>query len=107
MLLGPVAKSYATQENFCTNVWLQPYGQSGDRCTAPNGGNIQFINILTYERAGCADIENNGSLLASWTCFGSNASGQVNYGGTRWAHGIIRNNNLSSAGSFSGGQTYF
>lgn len=104
LLAGPVTKSYAVIEGFCINARLQPYGQSGDRCTAPNGGNIVYVRLTTNERAGCADIENNGTLLTSWTCYPSGTVNDTYYSGQQWAHGIIRNNNLSSAGTFTGAQ---
>lgn len=107
LLIGPVTNSYAGGENFCSEVWLQPYGQAGDRCTAPNGGYIWGVTLLTRERAGCEDIENNGVLLASWTCIGAANQILVYYSGNQWAHGIIRNNNLSYAGRFTASQNYF
>ena len=102
-----VPRAAATAENFCTGAWLQPYTTGGDRCTAPNGAYLVQVIIQTYERAGCESLQNNGVVLDSWVCTGSNSAIYSNYDGTRWAHGIIRNNNLSFAGKFGGGQTYF
>jgi hypothetical protein len=99
---GAPSKAHAT--NFCTNVWLQPYGQAGDRCTAAEGGYIGFVTVVTHERAGCESVANNGVVLEPWTCIGPNNYLGTYHDNTRWSHGIIRNNNLSSAGHFDGGQ---
>jgi hypothetical protein len=98
--------SAVADETFCSNVTLQPYGHAGDRCTAPQGGWVWNVIIYTHERAGCLDIQNNGELLASWTCTGKENSYLVSYYANKWAHGIIRNNNLSFAGVFTGAQNF-
>lgn len=97
----------ANAENFCTNVTLAPYGHGGDRCTAPVGGYIWGVVLVTHERAGCASIANNGVVLASWTCTSAQNVLQTYYTpNNQWAHGIIRNNNLSASGVFEGNQAY-
>jgi hypothetical protein len=97
----------ANAENFCTGVTLSPYQQGGDRCTAPNGGYIWGVVLVTHTRAGCASIANNGVVLETWTCTSAGNTLQTYYSpNNRWAHGIIRNNNLSSSGVFDGNQQY-
>ena len=98
--------SSAQAENFCINATLQPFGHSGDRCTAPTGGYQYSVAVVTNERAGCETTVNNGVLLASWTCVGAKNIISSTHNYFQFAHGIIRNNNLSFSGVFSGDQHY-
>jgi hypothetical protein len=66
-----VAASAASAEEFCERVTLQPYGHSGDRCTAPQGHWNYYVVVQTYERAGCEDTENNGVLLTAGRALGA------------------------------------
>ena len=105
--LAAVPEARAVSENFCSNSLLQRYGQPGDRCTAPQGGYIYGVNLVTHERAGCASIQNNGVVLDSWKCTSKNNVLGIHYvPANRWAHGIIRNNNTQYAGYFDGAQFY-
>jgi len=93
--------------NFCTTVWLQPFGQAGDRCAAGHDewGHIGSVSIETFERAGCVNYEGwYGELYRSWFCIPSNTGGSISVprdGGSY--DGIIRNNNLKYGGQFRGG----
>jgi len=93
--------------NFCTTVWLQPYGSAGDRCAAGHSewGHIGSVSIQTFERAGCVNYEGwYGELYRSWFCIPKETGGSISVpkdGGSY--DGIIRNNNLSSGGNFRGG----
>ncbi|HEY6730853.1 MAG TPA: hypothetical protein VI039_07505 [Solirubrobacterales bacterium] len=106
---GPVDKAQAITpgtHGFCTNWWLKPFGQSGDRCAAGHDGwgKIGWVLITTHERAGCVNYEGwYGELYSNWACFPKGTSGYKmvpNDGGSY--DGIIRNNNQSSGGYFDG-----
>ncbi len=110
--LAVPAKSEAKSINFCSNVALAPYGHPGDRCWGP-GSFVFGINLVTYDRAGCVTVANSSNqLIQAWTC---GAAGSVpgpavvlnfpNDG--HWRKPVIRNNNLSFAGTFSGGLTCY
>jgi hypothetical protein len=111
LVQGPVGVASAEpsggSHGFCTNAWLQPFGRSGDRCSAgkENWGHIMTVNLQTYERAGCVNYEGwYGELYRSWECTGNYSTAQVivpHDGGSYI--GTIRNNNLSYAGKFSAG----
>lgn len=107
-LLAAPPNSEAKSVNFCSTVSLAPYGHPGDRCWGP-GSFVFGINLVTYDRAGCVTVANGANqLLQSWTC---GAAGSVpgpavvlNFGNDGvWRKPVIRNNNLSFAGTFSGG----
>jgi hypothetical protein len=109
MIKGPIGKAEAISpgtHGFCLNWTLKPFGQAGDRCGAGHNhwGHINWVLITTNERAGCVNYEGwYGELYRSWACFGSSTSGYIivpNDGGSY--NGIIRNNNLSNSGRFSG-----
>lgn len=96
--------------NFCTSVNLAPYGQGGDRCWGPLKQWLNYAQVVTYQRAGCVDVADaNNNLLASWVCGAAGSAPataanmwyQQNLAGYRKA--VIRNNNLSYWGTFSGG----
>jgi hypothetical protein len=106
MTKGPVQQ--ASAENFCTGVWLQPFGQNGDRCDAgkDNWGRILSVNIMTYQRAGCVNYHGwYGEYYRSWECFGNYSSGNIYVPpGDQGSYiGIIRNNNLSYGGKYNAG----
>jgi hypothetical protein len=93
-------------ENYC-GVYLQPYGQNGDRCYSL-GRYIHTVSMVTYERAGCLSLANSSNqLLTSWQCA---AAGSAPAAATYFAlnddgvrrKGVIRNNNLSYKGYFAG-----
>lgn len=104
---GPVQQASAyTSKAFCQDVWLQPYGQGGDRCSAgkDNWGRIVQVWVHTHQRAGCVNYHGwHGEFYEAWQCVGSNTSSikQVPQNGGSYI-GIIRNNNLSYGGKFSG-----
>lgn len=90
-------------ENFCYGT-LAPYGQGGDRCW----GSMQYmygINLVTYERAGCADVANGSNeLLEAWTCIGSSNVMELHYTPSIRRKAVARNNNLTYSGFFSAGE---
>jgi hypothetical protein len=105
--------SSALAENFCTNAYLNPYGQSGDRCWAPGHTTLTSAWIVTHERAGCVDIANGSNeLMFSWVCGAAGSSPAIAASIYDFSHsgvfrkGVIRNNNLSFAGHFDGAQNY-
>jgi hypothetical protein len=102
---GPVTQAKAA--NFCEYVSLGPYGGGQDRCYAwPwESGALAFVGVNTFERAGCISYApaNSGTILASWFCVGNNSEGHrflPQDGQIR--RGVIRNNNLSYSGRFTG-----
>jgi hypothetical protein len=102
LLLAPPA---ARAGNFCQGVNLARYGQPGDRCTAPEGGWMYYVVVETSNAAGCETTQNNGVLLAAWTCTGSYTFTGSYHNSNNWSHGIIRNNNTNVAGTFWGAQS--
>jgi hypothetical protein len=107
---GPAPKAAAEPANgysyFCTNVLLAPFGQSGDTCFAGRDlwGHLIESAIWTQGRAGCVNYAGYYyELYTSWKCVGSNSSVGISPprdGGSY--QGVIRNNNLSYSGRFSG-----
>jgi hypothetical protein len=109
LLAGPLPSAHAAWTNaFCTNAWLQPYGQNGDRCVMGEGyaNHYNSFSVTTQDRAGCvAATGYYGEQVTSWSCAGSWGQqfiGLPNPAGS-WYRGTIRNNNTGSAGGFSGG----
>jgi hypothetical protein len=98
-----------SNEPFCTNVTLPPYGSYGDHCYAWTWEAKRYINVIinTQERAGCASYAaaSGYDLQDSWVCFGKYTYGYRLVRNDGLLHrGVIRNNNLSFSGKFSGGQ---
>jgi hypothetical protein len=107
------SSALAVNENFCTNVWLNPYGSGGDRCWATGRTNLIAAAVATHERAGCVDIANGANeLMFAWLCGPAGSSPAAAAIIWDFAHegvfrkGVIRNNNLSFGGHFDGVQTY-
>jgi hypothetical protein len=107
------SSAQAAGENFCTNVWLNPYGSGGDRCWAPGHTTLYHAMVVTHERAGCVDIANGSNeLLFSWVCGPAGSSPATAATIYDFAHegvfrkGVIRNNNLSFGGHFDGAQSW-
>lgn len=106
MTKGPVQQASAWSKDFCTGVWLQPFGQSGDRCGSgkESWARLQQVKLQTFTRAGCVNYHGwYGEYYEPWQCVGSNTWSikQVPWDGGSYI-GIIRNNNLSYGGNFSG-----
>ena len=106
------AKASAGGANFCTNAWLAPYGQGGDRCWGPSQRGTNQANVVTFTRAGCVSIASgSNTLLTSWVCGAASSAPQTaatvyyNKDLEQFRKGVIRNNNLSYSGQFSGGQS--
>lgn len=104
---GPAPASADTAHNFCSNVYLSPYGKSGDRCLATYGNYLFATTLVTHERAGCINSTVNGNLAQAWTCGAANSSPAVVlwfYGTDQWIvrQPIIRNNNSTYSAHFDG-----
>lgn len=104
-----IAAPKASATNFCTQVNLAPYGQGGDRCWGPVKQWLNYGQVTTFQRAGCVDIaDGSNNLLASWVCGAAGSSPQYaaniwyNSDLAGWHKAVIRNNNGSSSGTFSG-----
>jgi len=99
----------ASAEPFCANVTLQPYGHYGDRCFAwvwEAHPYLAIVGIETNERAGCVtSAAGEYDLKESWYCISNNNFGEKYVQNTSEPRrGVIRNNNLTYSGRFSGGQ---
>lgn len=107
-LLYAVAAPTASAGNFCTNVSLSPFGQGGDRCWGPAISGLNYGGVVTNERAGCVNIaDGSNNLQGSWVCGSKGSSPGV--AAEKWIpaseanfKGVIRNNNQSFSGTFSG-----
>lgn len=101
---GPVSKASA-EPIFCGG-WLQPWGQPGDRCDAPNQGNgrLAIVIVNTSARAGCVTyIGWYGEYHHSWACAPASSQKTLYVPfNTGWHRGSIRNNNKSYSGQFQG-----
>lgn len=107
---GPAPKANADLNGgvnyFCKDGWLSPYGQAGDRCFAGRDkwGHIHAVAIETKQRAGCVNYAGYYyELYTNWKCTGSYSVSELilpKDGGSYM--GVIRNNNLSYGGTFSG-----
>lgn len=108
-LFSAANASPASAGLFCNYVWLAPYGQGGDRCWGPAQRALNWASVRTYERAGCVNIADvNNNLTQSWACGGAgSAPGYAAAVGipiypNSYYKGVIRNNNLSFGGRFTG-----
>jgi hypothetical protein len=106
MASGPVARAQA--EEFCSLVTLQPLGDywGRDRCASSEWIWPALVIVQTSDRAGCVNaMDPNYQLFTNWACAGQYTYKQLLFEQhTRAGVGIIRNNNLSYAGKFSGAQ---
>jgi hypothetical protein len=103
-------KAFAT--DFCGSsgspVWVNPYGQGGDRCWGPARQGLNWAAVRTYERAGCVSIAEGTTLLTSWVCGAAGSSpgwiaeAYKYNGGGSWYKGVVRNNNVSYGTHISG-----
>lgn len=109
-LLLSMSPQKAAASNFCTNVWLAPYGQGGDRCWGPSAQGVNYAQVVTYTRAGCVSIaDGSNNLLTSWVCGGAGsapgyaAAAYYPYNYSQYRKAVIRNNNTTNGGQFAGG----
>ncbi len=108
MMSGPLSKASADSSPFCTNVSLAPYGSYGDRCYAwewEARPYMVWVEIWTQERSGCVTTaaKTTGDLKESWYCVGSNSGGRLWTKYTsEYRRAVMRNNNLSYSGKFTG-----
>jgi hypothetical protein len=93
--------------SYCNYVWLQPYGQYGDRCDQSEQYAAPYaaLRVVTHERAGCVRaLGYYGEPRTSWVCVTKESVGVVNlpreYGALY--RGSIRNNNTINGGRFDG-----
>jgi hypothetical protein len=109
MIAAPISKASAGE--FCSGVTLAPYGAYGDRCYAwewEAHAHLAVVTIQTHERAGCVTTAagNSYDLKESWLC-AAKESVIMRYvtNTSEPRRGVIRNNNLSYSGVFTGTQT--
>lgn len=103
------APNASANQAFCSGVSLAPYGQGGDRCWGPSANGLDMGWVITVQRAGCVTIaDGSNNLLTSWVCGpagsspGLAASVFLASAPGVWRKAVIRNNNLSNSGNFSG-----
>ena len=111
MAAGPLASARADVKgsyNFCSNVWVKPYGQQpNDRCVSPIGGYLYSVLVQTFEHSGCVSVLNNvGNVSEAWSCTpgGSTYASRFYVEDGIWRRGIIRNNTSGSGAHISGNQ---
>lgn len=104
----PHAQAYGTQ-NFCTNAWLDRYGQPNDNCAANDKHYNYYVNVTPGEHSACVSVTTNTSksgLTTGWTCT-TNGSWTGRYvDPTILTNGIIRNNTTGDVNHASGGQAW-
>ena len=96
--------------NFCTYVFVQPYGQAGDRCAATWGGPLYGVTVESFEHSGCVATTNaGGALNSSWVCSaGPNSFNWQFYGNDGvYRRAIIRNNTTGATNHISGSWTCY
>lgn len=101
----PAAKA-DSYSMFCSNVWLGPLGNPGDRCYQNQAytAHYAWLRVWTNERAGCVQgVGYYGEPYTNWVCAPRESRAEVflpdDGGGYR---GVIRNNNVNNGGRFSG-----
>jgi hypothetical protein len=81
---------------FCNWYNAAPYGQSGDRCSAPDGNySSTAMSATGRQHSACIDAyDQNGALWGSWVCSGGGgATASGTWGNSlRYARGVARNN---------------
>lgn len=86
------------QQRFCTNVNVAPHHQSDrDRCYASNRGGSYLYLYQVYgggnEHSGCIDaVDASWNLVTNWSCSYAGSWSQLDFDGTRWLQGVVRNN---------------
>lgn len=110
MSVGPTTKAKADVKGyyqFCSNAWVQPYGQAGDRCASPLGGYLWMVQVSSYEHSACVSYLNNvGNVASSWACTPGPNNFATKYfveDGV-WRRGIVRNNTTNSGAHIAGKQ---
>ena len=112
--VGPLtpAKAVSGTYEFCSHVWLKPYGQQpGDRCVSPIGGLLFSVTVISYEHSACVSYLNNvGNVASSWLCTPGKEGSATKYyleeDGT-WKRGVVRNNTTGSGAHVVGSQYCF
>jgi hypothetical protein len=103
----PVSKASGT-DIFCKGVTLPPYGTYGDHCYAWEWEAqplLAVVGITTFSRAGCVTSAAGSGydLKESWYCVGKESTGSRYVSKTTESRrGVIRNNNLTYSGTFTG-----
>jgi hypothetical protein len=106
-LLALGRASNASADEFCRNVTLTPYA----KCYAwewEAHPRLAIVGVDTNERAGCVTTaaQYSGDLKESWYCVGSNNFGWKYVTTTNEPRrGVIRSNNLSYSGRYTGTYT--
>jgi hypothetical protein len=93
---GEPPHTYQVQD-FCTSFNAAPFHQAGDRCYASDrGGTYMYIYILDgggNEHSGCVDaVDLSWNLVTNWRCSPAGQFGEIDFDGTRWLQGVVRNN---------------
>jgi hypothetical protein len=101
---GPVASANATSQNFCSYAYLAPYGKSGDRCYSGwrDGGFGAYLWSVhsgeIHSTSVCVNAIEWEGLITNWRCNIAGYDASLNLpNNSRWLHGAVRNNNMSSS----------
>jgi hypothetical protein len=106
--IGPI--SNASAEPFCSNYWSAPYGQAGDRCTAPTWIWVYGVTVEAKEHSGCVDaVDVYNNPVQAWTCTpGPNEFTWIFFPpNTIPRKGIVRNNATKANTHLYGVQTSY
>lgn len=110
MSLHLAVASTAQAENFCSNAWLDRYGQSNDFCASTSWHYNYNVAVQSYEHSACVSTTTNSNKTGvnlTWACTSGPynlQSRQANWGVL--THGIIRNNTTGDTNHASGSQVY-
>lgn len=91
---------------FCQGAWINP----GANCWGTAMQGLNYAEVYTWERAGCAAIMNTSNQVEyGWRCGGATGWGGLSaqvwgYSGfVEWHKAVILNNNFNNGGYFRGG----
>lgn len=103
---GPVATAQAGGNFFCYTQ-VAPYGHAGDRCYAQVGGYLTLTQAYGYSRSACSNawLTNHG-LVTNWACAPIGTWSNSYFDGSRYLHGVVRNNNQNHSTQIWGYQEY-
>jgi hypothetical protein len=97
----PASASY-----FCQGAYINP----GANCWGVAIQGLDYAEVYTWERAGCAAVMNTSNVVvAGWRCGPASGGGYLTaqvWGPmslTNWYKAVILNNNFSRGGYFRGG----
>jgi len=92
--LAPTA--HASGQEFCSNAWLDRYGQPNDNCAANDKHYNYAIVFTAREHSVCGSVTTNTSksgLVDTWDCTPGSYESMTNWVSPKiLTNGIVRNN---------------